>query len=78
MAERSIKTILQEANNSTDVRELNNLWNEIVENKYSYSLNEIELAKQEIQLLVDKQAKEDSKIVKNIFSHILNMDSKGE
>ncbi len=48
---RSITEILKDADSSTDLQVLINLWNEIANNKYKYPLVEIQFANEHIREL---------------------------
>ncbi len=45
---RTLEQILKQAESTTELQGVIDLWNEIVENKYKYPLNEIHLAREKI------------------------------
>jgi len=51
---RNINEILNEADSATELQVLINLWNEIANNKYSYTLVEIRYANERIRKLALK------------------------
>ena len=66
---RNINEILENANSVTELKELIDLWNEIANNKYSYSLVEIRSANEHIRKLALKSNGQD--IDKAKFYHCL-------
>ena len=51
---RNLEEIIEDAQKSTEIEELINLWNEIVLHKYEYALNEIYDANKKIRELALK------------------------
>jgi len=67
---RNINEILKQAENTNDLKTLINLWNEIANNKYNYSLVSIRFAREQIMNLSLKS--DGSDIDKGKFYAFLN------
>jgi len=65
-----IKNITDKADNAKDLQTLIDLWNEVANNKYSYSLGQIRVANKHIRELALKV--EGSDLEKGKFYHALN------
>jgi len=61
---RSYNEILTEATNTKNINVLSECWEEIVKNKYSYSIVQIEYAYEYLGYLARKMAKEHTKLIK--------------
>ena len=66
----NIKNITDKADNAKDLQTLIHLWNEVANNKYSYSLGQIRVANKHIRELALKV--EGSDLEKGKFYHSLN------
>lgn len=69
---RTISEILIDADRTNDLKVLSDSWKEVVGNKYSYALVEIEFAKEHLNLLARKMAREDAEIMKPFFDSLFN------
>lgn len=67
MMPRTISEILIEADNSDNPWKINDLWNEIVENKYSYTIVELNFAREHTFELIKNLVQKDCIKIKNMI-----------
>ena len=67
---RSLNHILKDADEATELQVLIDLWNEVANNKYEFSLTQIWYANEHIRKLALKVKGED--IAKGLFYYTLN------
>lgn len=69
---RNISQILIEADETSDLKVLSDCCKEVVNNKYKYPLVEIEFAREHLNILARKIAREDANIMKPFFDSLFN------
>ncbi len=70
---RSISEILIEADATEELKVLSECWQEIVKNKYTYTIAEIGFAQEHIMGLVKNMAKGDAEIMTPLFNTLFNV-----
>lgn len=67
---RSLTDILKEADKATELSDLSRLWEEIVKNKYRFSLVQLQYAKEHLGRLAGDMGKKDATMLRPLFNQI--------